>query len=57
MAKDATQSAPKWPKRPHQTTVRLPEELELRAKHYAVDHRMPFGKLVEEALKHYLTKK
>ncbi len=47
----------KWPKRPPLTGVRLPRELVLRAKHRALDDGKTLARLVEEALKEYLSRR
>lgn len=45
----------KWPRRPPTTGIRLPEELVVKAKHRAIDERTTMGKLIEKALRAYLS--
>ena len=56
MPREQRTAAIKWPKRPRVTGSRLPDELVVRAKHYAIDHGKTLGELIREAVEEYLAK-
>jgi len=47
----------KWPKRPATTGMRLPDEVVVAVKHYAIDNRTTVGEVVTGLLREMLTRK